>query len=62
MTVPPLRKWRMPRAFLHRVGGMGWQLFVDVHPDHNPILIVSRWCGKWYVEAFERVIYRTKTP
>lgn len=59
MTIPPIRKWRWPRVSIYRARTLGWQIFVDIHPNHNPILIVSRWVGEWHIEAFERVLYRS---
>ena len=61
MPVPPLRKWRWPRFMWYRRKHIGWQLFVDVAPDYNPILIISRWGNSGlYIRAFERDIITPK--
>lgn len=62
MTVPPLRKWKVPKFHLYRFRDMGWQLFMDVHPDYNPILIVSWWQRRLDIRAFERDIIRSRRP
>lgn len=50
MTVPPLRKWR-PCFGLYRDRLFGFQFFIHPHRDYNPIVVVSRWAGAWYIEV-----------
>lgn len=59
MTVPPLRKWRWPHFQFYRYKGLGWQFYIDINPDHNPILILSWWARKLDVVLFERHIIRS---
>jgi hypothetical protein len=51
VTVPPLWKWK-PRTFFHRQSGRGWQFCFYQHPDHNPVLTIMRWGGKWRFEFY----------
>lgn len=59
MTVPPLRKWR-PCFGFYRDRRCGWQFFVHPNRDHNPIIVVSRWLRRWYLEI-GRLEYRSES-
>jgi hypothetical protein len=46
----PIYKWR-PRVMLYRHSKeWGWQFFGYIHPNYNPVIVVSWWQGYWFLQ------------
>jgi hypothetical protein len=42
---------------------LGWQWFFYQHTDHNPVIVIERWNGRWYFEFYRwRTRRATHTP
>lgn len=52
MTAPPIWKWK-PKFHWYRSKGIGWQLCLYQHPDHNPVITIMRWQGVWRFEFWK---------
>jgi hypothetical protein len=56
MTTPPIWKWR-PSIFWHRTPKCGWEFCLYQHRDHNPVIVIARWMGKWRFEFYRDYFY-----
>lgn len=56
MTCPPRWKWK-PSIHFSRYKGLGWHFFVYQHTDHNPVIVIQRWGGKWRFEFYRDYFY-----
>jgi hypothetical protein len=56
MTCPPAWKWK-PTVHFSRSNGMGWTFCFYQHPDHNPVVVIQRWAGRWRFEFYRDYFY-----
>lgn len=56
MTCPSIWKWK-PSVHFNRSKGLGWQFFAYQHTDHNPVIVIERWKGKWRFEFYKDYFY-----
>lgn len=56
MTTPSLWKWK-PSVHFSRIKGVGWTFLVYQHIDHNPVVTIQRWAGKWRCEIYRDYFY-----
>lgn len=56
MTCPAIWKWK-PSVHFSRFKGLGWTFLIYQHTDHNPVVTVQRWYGKWRFEFYKDYFY-----